>query len=206
MAELDLDLAEPRLQHRRDLGLDRGIVEPIDRGGIGRHLLAPHAAEQAMDRLACLPPRDVPERDIDRCDRLDDLPARPPRKRRAHRLPQCAPIPSIAPDQARHQRVLGEACITGRAAPAQPLAEADRAVLGLDLDHDQLDRRIVALRGPLDLGERRPQRVDVNPGDAAGRHAAWPSRVVSLNDICLSDMLNSCQGTRHLSMITTGGF
>ncbi|MFN3566840.1 MAG: hypothetical protein ACK4V1_12755, partial [Burkholderiaceae bacterium] len=38
MAELDLDFTETGRQRGGDLGLDRRIVEPVDRGGIGGDL------------------------------------------------------------------------------------------------------------------------------------------------------------------------
>ena len=61
-----------------------GVVAPVDRGGVDRHLGAPHAAEQAVDRQAGDLAENVPERDVDARDRLEQHAAGAAGERAAH--------------------------------------------------------------------------------------------------------------------------
>ncbi len=128
VAELDLDLAEAGCERRRDLGLDRRVVEPVDRGGVGGTRVRPMPPSSLCDRLVAPPCR--------QCPRARCRPPRSPRPvarragRRARRASSSkrAPVGRVLADQARRQHLVDQARIAARAAPGQPLAKADDAV------------------------------------------------------------------------------
>ncbi len=110
------------------------------------------------------------------------------------------------PISAWREHLVDEPCITGGPAPGQSLAESRPAPsLVVDLDDDDLDRRVVALRGALDLWQRGAQRMahrllTMRAGRSCGY---WVSRRIQL-DINLSDRLISCKLQRLLSIIAYG--
>lgn len=101
---LHLDARETGFEIALELALHGGIVAPVDRGGVDRHLAPSHPAEQAMDRQPRDLAQNVPERDVDAGDGLEQHAARPPGKGSAHVLPERGDIRRVAADEAGLQR------------------------------------------------------------------------------------------------------
>ena len=96
--------------------------------------------------------------------------------------------------------VLCEDGIAFHAAAAQALAPSDKTVRAVHFGHENLDRRKVALRGPLRLAQDRAQRMQDDPLDQDRRallpevsgQLIPPVQKLSHN---LSDKFLSCKQT-----------
>src|SRR5690606_18887120 len=136
LADLDLDAVEAALDIVRKLTVGSGIVHPVHGGRIDGHFLAPDATQQFVDGQAGRLAENVPQRDVDPGDRLDQHAARAAGEGAAHGEPMGADVARILPDEARLQRGLDQLRVGFWREARERFAHAGNTGIRADLDND----------------------------------------------------------------------
>ena len=144
---------------------------PVEPGRVGLYLVAHRPAEQAVHRHAEMLSLDVPQRDVDAAQALDDhalLPviAQP----RVDLAPEIFGAQRIGADQPGRDAVDHRG---GHARGAVAFAPAGEARVGRDLDHHRGARVVPGARIGEGLRQRGVQHMGADFGDLHGTPGSW---------------------------------
>ena len=137
---MQLDMPIALRAGRRRIPCDERIIAVPEQAGIGRQVTGPAAAEQTPQRLPGALAQQIPQRDLDAGEGVDERPVAPEQMRAVQNgAGEGVDVARVAADQQRRNDGIERGLRRGDRGVPEGFAPADQTVVGLDLHHENVE-------------------------------------------------------------------